>query len=348
MNDCRQILAGNARGEISFKNDTLKNHPYQHGYVDFRPWCQFYKGGPIHSAPDAPKRETTFDDLCFYFQNLSEGSLPLTPDVAALVLKKLILSHYMCLIEYTKGILSDKEYRCSTAGNKKGKWTVQDSGDVLFWTRRISEYTEHIEGIIDTLRISLRAPESTVKTHKAVQQWDTTAVDDDFRRVHKRLSALKKRSTDLIMAGTGVLGIIDAEISNQEAKSMRTLTILGLLFVPLSFSSGLFGMEVSYMPGGPKFWIFWAVALPLILATLTSWFILTELAARLSKLHIPRIKLLGMNNRPRASPIDEYERRFFPSRYQLIIVIIVLMVPHGTGTRKHVRLRTRDCSSSAF
>ncbi len=72
-----------------------------------------------------------------------------------------------------------------------------------------------------------------------------------FRRLQKRIATL-------ISSMTGLLGIY-------EAKRLKELTNLGMLFLPLAFTSGLFSMSGSYAPGGTFFWMYWVVAGPLVL-----------------------------------------------------------------------------------
>jgi Mg2+ and Co2+ transporter CorA len=53
-----------------------------------------------------------------------------------------------------------------------------------------------------------------------------------------------------------------AKSSLAEAKAVRALTVVGMLYLPLTFTSALFSMGQDYGPGQGKFWVYWAVALP--------------------------------------------------------------------------------------
>ncbi|KAI0095672.1 hypothetical protein GGR51DRAFT_544834 [Nemania sp. FL0031] len=61
---------------------------------------------------------------------------------------------------------------------------------------------------------------------------------------------------------TSVLQLLDSRRSIAEAINVRRLTIIALIFVPLSFVASLFSMADGYAPGEPKFWIYFAVAVP--------------------------------------------------------------------------------------
>jgi hypothetical protein len=61
---------------------------------------------------------------------------------------------------------------------------------------------------------------------------------------------------------------------------MKALTLIGVLYLPGTFISGIFGSNFfNYSPGrdGPdwnmssKFWIYWAVTIPLTILTFLSW-----------------------------------------------------------------------------
>ncbi|KAJ8129891.1 hypothetical protein O1611_g3734 [Lasiodiplodia mahajangana] len=63
-----------------------------------------------------------------------------------------------------------------------------------------------------------------------------------------------------------VLQILDSRRSIAEAVNVRRLIVIALVFVPLSFVAGLFSMADGYAPGQPKFWIYFAVSLPLTIS----------------------------------------------------------------------------------
>jgi hypothetical protein len=61
---------------------------------------------------------------------------------------------------------------------------------------------------------------------------------------------------------------------------MQALTLIGVLYLPGTFISGIFGSNFfNYSPGsnGPdwnmssKFWVYWAVTIPLTILTFLSW-----------------------------------------------------------------------------
>jgi hypothetical protein len=65
-----------------------------------------------------------------------------------------------------------------------------------------------------------------------------------------------------------VIGLRETQTSTQQAREVGKLTVLGTVFVPLSIISGILSMGGSYLPGERKFWVYLAIALP-VLACLT-------------------------------------------------------------------------------
>jgi len=60
-----------------------------------------------------------------------------------------------------------------------------------------------------------------------------------------------------------------------EAKSSKVVMILGIVFIPLAYtSSSLFGMRSPYGPGGESFWVYFSASAPLILVVMTAYCVL--------------------------------------------------------------------------
>ena len=60
------------------------------------------------------------------------------------------------------------------------------------------------------------------------------------------------------------LALRAAERSIREAKSVKALTILGIVFIRLAFVASLFSMSDPFRPGGRLFWMYFVVTLPLL------------------------------------------------------------------------------------
>ena len=65
------------------------------------------------------------------------------------------------------------------------------------------------------------------------------------------------------------MSIIEAKLARSKTRSVAFLSIVGTVFVPFATVAGILNMNNDYAPEGSKFWIFWAVSLPLTVILLT-------------------------------------------------------------------------------
>lgn len=218
------------------------------------------KEGFDESLEKGPTRESALDDLLFYVtQRLSNFPFPNTPDMPALLLKKLVLSHTVAHIQYLTAVLNTLELylRRSGANIEALSWLESGLGDVFAWGRRLSAYCEQTESALDSLGISPVVPSNCMTS--------VDNCDKDFQYVHRRMLNLKDRTRDLLSSVNGFMSVLEARRSLQEAKSVKMLTILGILFLPFAFTSGILSMGDNFAPGKSKFWVYWAVSGPFIL-----------------------------------------------------------------------------------
>jgi Mg2+ and Co2+ transporter CorA len=94
---------------------------------------------------------------------------------------------------------------------------------------------------------------------------DWKSCDRDFEYIHCRLEVLKVRGDVLNNSIAGLASIArnqqalrEAKRSLREAKCIKTLTLLGMVFIPLAFSTGLFSMNDQYLPGTASFRVYFA------------------------------------------------------------------------------------------
>ena len=133
-------------------------------------------------------------------------------------------------------------------------------------SRRLSEFSDDVEEILRDLGIPVL--DSGACTARA----DWKFSDKDFQYIHQRLQKMKKAVDEMIISAMGLSNIIgsrqalsEARRSVKEAKSTKTLTVVGLVFIPLAYTCALFSMSDQFRPGSNLFWVYFAVSIPLIL-----------------------------------------------------------------------------------
>ena len=214
-----------------------------------------------------PSRESMLEDLSYYWTHHAKDLfVEDNPIIAIFFLKKIIASNYFLLIGYIGALLSELDYNISRRNRAISRfqieWVEERWKDLQAWSRQCSKYCESVEETMYSFEIPMESELS--------KSWKIG--DKDFIIIQRRLLSMSRRCNDLLASFTGLAGILgnrrvlkEANRSLHEAKSVKTLTFLGMLFLPLSLASGLLSMSGDYSPGGSQFWIYFAIAIPLIL-----------------------------------------------------------------------------------
>ncbi|KAH7330046.1 hypothetical protein BKA65DRAFT_527721 [Rhexocercosporidium sp. MPI-PUGE-AT-0058] len=194
------------------------NTPFQGGYLDFIPLAF-----PLPDMRTGPPRTSMHDDLIYYWKTHYSAFESLSsPRVAALFPQKITASHYMQLLYWS---------------------------DIQALNKRCAKYCEDVERIILTL--DLDNAKETMK-----EDWMNTG--KDFTFILTRLKVLKSRCEVLLGSITALVGIAgnrqsleETKRSIREAKNVKLLTLIGMIFIPLAFVCGLFSMNDRYLPAVP-------------------------------------------------------------------------------------------------
>ena len=91
----------------------------------------------------------------------------------------------------------------------------------------------------------------------------------DYKLLLARCTWLASRCEVLSRTLVGAMQLLEAKKGIDQAKQVHDLTRLAFIFIPLTFVSGVFGMNVSTFKDYPPLWIYFAVAIPI---TLFSWY----------------------------------------------------------------------------
>ncbi|KAF1996685.1 hypothetical protein P154DRAFT_565879 [Amniculicola lignicola CBS 123094] len=241
-----------------------KNHAFQDGYNDFLPSVSKERV----LSKDPHPHTSMLRDLSHYFENHSD-LIPArkwaAPATASFFLKKIVAAHYLQLVDYIKVMLPSLELRLTTAWvEEQDQWKSLQT-----ISRRCGNYRDDIE---DTL-LSLGYP---VQDLPYPETGPDVWLDDkvDFQYIYFRLKTLKQRTDTLIQAMTGLASIAGNRQNLEEAKVVKRLTLVALLFIPLSFTSSLFSMQDGFAPGAAKFWIYWVTAIAAIALTFSATWVL--------------------------------------------------------------------------
>ncbi|KAF3768207.1 hypothetical protein M406DRAFT_250614 [Cryphonectria parasitica EP155] len=182
---------------------------------------------------------------------LSMGYYPIRIALAEWMLYLHLVSRYLMYYRYSLQTIEGRSHE-------------RDLVDLQRWPRRLDQ-SQHKLHILSEF-ISRWVEEQTEK-----KPWETILRDISYARSQLRRYSISMER--IVPVATSMVQLLDAQRSGRHAANVTLLTVIALIFIPLSWISGLFSMSEGYLPGEKHFWVYIATALPLsivvlILATL--------------------------------------------------------------------------------
>ena len=255
-------LEASKNGREGRKEDRYQNSAFQDGYIDFLPTSDAVR---MISKPKHP-HHSMLRDLCYYYEHqsdlisLEEWHSPIS---ASLFFKKIVAAHYLQLVDYIKAMLPSLELRLTSGWiEEEDQWRSLQT-----ISRRCGNYSDDIEDTLLSLGYTLTDPKSD-------KYGDWKDCEKDFQYVYYRMKILKHRADTLMTAMTGLASIAGNRQNLDEAKRVKRLNLLALLFIPLAYTSSLFSMSDDFKPGASHFWVYWVSSLPVIVLTFSATYVM--------------------------------------------------------------------------
>ncbi|PMD60955.1 uncharacterized protein K444DRAFT_612232 [Hyaloscypha bicolor E] len=134
-------------------------------------------------------------------------------------------------------------------------------------------------------------------------QWEI----DGWRSVLDLVHVLDGLTNALATGYLQYISIQEARISNGNAQTLSKITVLTMLFIPLSTVASIFSMSGDFLPGNPKAWVFWVVSVP-VLMMLAYLYWRQELVEALMRKRQSLLLLLERRERKAEFPAPDNER----------------------------------------
>jgi len=127
--------------------------------------------------------------------------------------------------------------------------------------RRISKYQEHIR---DTLRFCTSQGQPCWPKNTTTEEGSAIASDleDDFKGVEELIGEKKERISKDITLLASLIALEEGRQSTKKNQGIARLTTIATIFLPFSTIATILGMQGNYSPNAERFWVFWAVAVP--------------------------------------------------------------------------------------
>lgn len=89
-----------------------------------------------------------------------------------------------------------------------------------------------------------------------------TLLIEDYEYIASTIHTYSRQLEAMVPVVTSLIQIVDSQQALKETANIARLTYLALVFMPLTFVSGLFSMNDHVTPGGRGFWVYLVVAIP--------------------------------------------------------------------------------------
>lgn len=177
---------------------------------------------------------------------LSLSYYPIKVTISEWMIYTLLLSRYVKHYEY-------RLYRLDV------QLRPDDLHELQPWRRR-SKQSLH------KLRLMQSFVEHHISTELEKGPW--TDVLHDIQHLSSQVAQWASFLESLSSVATTMIQLTDTRRSVQEADNVKRLTAIALIFVPLGFVASLFSMSETVAPWSDRFWLYFAVAVPLLLVVL--------------------------------------------------------------------------------
>lgn len=233
----------------------LHPEPYLGAYEDFLDPPPF-SGYWDHSAP--PLSSAMANDLVEYWaRGIPRGFNTLNPTIQSLAYYplRIVAAEWIKYVTVMRYCLKHYEYQNDGAlGLEKFDTNLRE---LQSWRRRSMLSQQKLQSVIRFLQ-SQNASASN-------DMHDMDPLISDLQFICGQIDEYGRRLENMIPVLTSLVQIVDARQSFAETANVTRLTVLALIFVPLSFVSSLFSMNPINAPGNPYFWVYFVVAIPLTL-----------------------------------------------------------------------------------
>jgi hypothetical protein len=237
----------------------FRSEQFQGGYDAF-PFTKPSSSEGAHSPP----RYSLFDDLIYYWtEELPPVFDPRAPTLLSLSYYplKIIVAEWMNFANLMHYTVENLEY------------ATEDLFTTLLELQRLESDLARLQGFRRRSADSSNGMNSLANAVKSLspeppflETWESLL--GNIEHVIYRIDMYSRRLDALVPVLSSYVQVAESRRSIVETKSITRLTYLALVFVPLTFVSSLFSMSGDILPGKKNFWIYFAVAIPLMVVVL--------------------------------------------------------------------------------
>jgi hypothetical protein len=233
-----------------------------------------------HTLEPSPNMKSVFEEVLYAYSN---GKYTVTndPTSCTTVIRRITLSMWIGYLDRMRYVLNNthKQLRGDDGNVLWNNWLFQD----------ITRLKADLEYILIFLYRNLKVLQ--VRLHGTsrstmIDEWEV----DEWRLIDARFSSLIRDVDGIASMYTQAASLEAIRAANAQSLSISHLTTLATGFLPLGLVAGVFSIGGEYAVGASRFWVFFAITIPLGIGIALLLF--TNIAPRICNKVAPQLQWL--------------------------------------------------------
>ncbi|RDW85437.1 hypothetical protein BP5796_03762 [Coleophoma crateriformis] len=263
----------------SSTSDTILSHeripqvPFQGGFEDFEEPRKFSEYCLPTNLDNVTQKNSLHQRILHYYRNPPPNFDPANPSMLALSYYplKVVAAEWMAYVLLMNSCIKFYEYSFRQFEHRS---IEADITDLQRWRRRGKQSLlklQAVELFIDK-HLALQSTSPHLNNNVSLVNDNNNpyaTLQEDYRYLSTQIEQYSRSLESILPLAATIVQLTDARRSISEAVNVRYLTYIAMVFVPLTFVSSLFSMSNGFVPGQAKFWVYMAVAAPLMVVVLS-------------------------------------------------------------------------------
>jgi hypothetical protein len=241
--------------EGSTKAVMMDGQLFQGGYEDFLP------PDPDRTLAEKRSQRTLkrwgmFEDMIFYWTRV------ISPDFGFEQPSVVQLSQYGLRMIAAEWVNYETLMNITA---KEFEYTIPNTPDTYLEIEKLNTNMKSLQSWMRRRRASLTKLQSVIELlqNEKGDSEGRNSLLEDYKHLSLSIEHYGHRLESMLPMVASFVQIIDTRRSFAETANISRLTYLAIIFVPLSYVTGIFSMNPDVGPGGSHFWVYFVVSVPL-------------------------------------------------------------------------------------
>jgi hypothetical protein len=183
------------------------------------------------------------------------GTVEIPRKLVMSTLLAFVRRRYLNIVNVHKGLGAQSlrhNYLASFSNSNMSSWSNEFFDFMVGSCAAMKEFSREVEENIIALGLD--------KPQTSTAPWET----DGWKSICDLTHVVEEMTNTFATNYLQYVTIREAHASNGSAQSLSRITVLTMLFIPLSTVASIFSMGGDFLPGETKAWMFWVVAVPVL------------------------------------------------------------------------------------